>query len=331
MALRDSRRRSALKSDLPTQGWTLPSALHIILAITLVVAVLQLGFGWAVTADTAGAVVPDGGVSVVALSSGRVWTLFTTLFVHESLGHAFVNLFFVAYYGRVLLSLLGTAAFLKIYLGGGIVGAALQMALAALLKQDVVTPVWGASAAACALIAAVGTLLPEDEMSEWFYSIIPIRLSQRRLAIFLAILNLALAVLPLLFGWADELWGRSAVYAHLGGMAVGWYVVKLLGLGDRPLTYSTLIAARRWNEDVPPARPLSRVSHKARLEAVRPEMDETAILLEKRSPLKPSKPVVQDVDSILDKIALDGINSLSDDERRQLEAASRDLAARERR
>jgi membrane associated rhomboid family serine protease len=318
-------------AEPPARPWRWPSALSVLIAANVIVCCLQLGLGWAVTIDSAGTVMPQGGVSVDALSGGRVWTLLTTLFVHVSLGHLFFNLIVIAYFGRLVISLLGTASFLKIYLGGGIVGAALQMAIGAVLKSDVSTPVWGASACACALIATVGTLLPEDETSEWFYSIIPIKLSQRRLAIGLALLNLTLGVLPFLFDWADQWWGRSAVFAHLGGMAVGWYVVKLLGLGDRPLTYSTLLEARRWNEDSTPTRSLSRVQHKLRLEAVRPEMDETAILLSQRNPLKPSKPVVQDVDSILDKIAAEGINSLSSDERRRLEAASRELAAKPQR
>lgn len=307
-----------------TQRW--PSVLHLVLAANLAIGVLQLGMGWQVAIDSSGAALPLGGVSLQSLAAGEVWGLITSLFVHTGAAHLLVNVLFIAYFGRTMLSLLGPGGFLKLYFGSGLVGAALQMLVQALALGDSSTPVMGASACACGLMMASATMLPEEQLSEWFYSILPIHLSQRRLVTWLGLGTLVLGVSALVFPWAAEHWGGSAYFAHLGGMATGYYLVKLLGLGDRPMTYSSLIQERRWSTHTPEPLPVARLSYKARLRAATPEMDEAAILRQQRSPIRPSPPVVQEVDAILEKISQEGMASLTDDERRELERASRELA-----
>lgn len=323
---RDRQRRGAKAASAEPVARRLPNVLHLILAANLVLGVLQLGMGWQVAIDSRGAALPLGGVSLQSLAAGEVWGLLTSLFVHTGAAHLLVNVLFIAYFGRTMLSLLGTGGFLKLYFGSGLVGAALQMLVQAMVLGDNATPVMGASACACGLMMASATMLPEEQLSEWFYSILPIHLSQRRLVTWLGLGTLVMGVSALISPWAAEHWGGNAYFAHLGGMATGYYLVKLLGLGERPMTYSTLIQERRWSTHTPEPLPVARLSYKARLEAVTPEMDDAAILRQQRNPLRPSPPVVQEVDAILEKISLHGMASLSEDERQQLERASRELA-----
>jgi membrane associated rhomboid family serine protease len=305
-----------------------PSALHWVIALNVAVCLLQLGLGWQVYIDSQGSALPMGGVSLQGLSHGAVWTLVTALFVHVSPLHLLVNLLFIAYFGRTVLSLLGTGGFLKVYFCAGIVGAAVQMILKSLVLQDSSTPVLGASACACGLMVAASMMLPEEHLSEWIYSILPLRVTQQRLVAVLALCTLVLGLTALFSTHAAELWGGNAYFAHLGGMAVGWYMVRLLGYGEQPMTYHKLIRERRSGRAEPARRPVARLSYQVRLEALRPEMDESAILLQQRSRMKPSAPAVEDVDDILDKISTEGISSLSADEQRRLDSASRELALR---
>ena len=135
-----------------TQRW--PSVLHLVLAANLAIGVLQLGMGWQVAIDSSGAALPLGGVSLQSLAAGEVWGLITSLFVHTGAAHLLVNVLFIAYFGRTMLSLLGPGGFLKLYFGSGLVGAALQMLVQALALADSSTPVMGASACACGLTRA---------------------------------------------------------------------------------------------------------------------------------------------------------------------------------
>jgi membrane associated rhomboid family serine protease len=302
-----------------------------LLALNVVVCGLQLGLGWQMGIDSAGVAVPLGGVSLRVLGQGQVWMLLTSLFVHSGLPHLVVNVFFIAYFGRVVLSLLGTGGLVKIYFAAGVVGAVLQMIVNALVQDDVATPVLGASACACGLMVAACTMLPREHLSEWLYSILPFRVTQQRLVAALFVGTLFLGVGTLVSEYARELWGGGAYFAHLGGMAVGWYAVKLLGYGEQPMTYHQLIRKkRRVQPEMVRKRAVARLPHKVRLAAVRPEMDDEAILVQQRSRMKPSTPAVEDVNDILDKISSDGMGSLTEEERRRLEIASRELAVRKR-
>jgi membrane associated rhomboid family serine protease len=307
-----------------------PSWSTVLILLNMGVFIAQQGLGWKVAIGPGGSVLPEGGVSLSELAAGKVWTLITSLFVHLSVGHLLGNLVLIALFGRLVAGLLGPGAFLQIYFASGLVGAALQMVLQALFGGDLVTLVQGSSACACGLLAAAATVLPEEPVSDLIYSILPIRFTLRRVVAWLALCTCLLGLTALLSPWAKEQWGGNAYFAHVGGMLVGWYWVRLLGYGDRPLTYSTLLREGRHRSPAEFKAQLSRVEAQARLTAVMPEMDNEAMEEGSRPSVKPADPIVADIDSILEKISRDGMTSLSNDERRELERASRELAAKKR-
>src|SRR4051812_33974494 len=86
--------------------------------------VIQFSFGkfWPKGGDM---LVGELGLSVDAVKSGRIWTLFTHSFLHEPgfLFHVVANLLGLYFLGRELLPVIGSRRFLSLYFGAILVGA----------------------------------------------------------------------------------------------------------------------------------------------------------------------------------------------------------------
>jgi len=314
------RRRTA-RSWLPQ--WT---ALHWIVAVNVAVFFVQhvLGAGWAPDAtvfNTRG--FPRGGASLDALRDGRVWTIVTSLFVHQGPVHLVVNLVAIWLAGSRVLSLLGSRAFLQIYFVSGLVGLALQLAVAYFFMGRTDFTIIGASACALGLVLAFAALMPHESVTTMLYFIVPVNITMRHLGMVIGGLNATLGVTGLV--WHDAPWAGSACFAHLGGAVAGWYYVRLLGYGGQPMTYEQL-----WKQQ-PVSRPRTQRREVARVRRSRaaPDADLEAGLRRQQGPGRVS-PVVEEIDPILDKISTHGIGSLTDQERRQLEAASREIAGKDK-
>ncbi|TFK76117.1 rhomboid-domain-containing protein [Pluteus cervinus] len=105
------------------------------------------------------------------LSSGRVWTLLSSAFSHENLGHIFFNGFTFFFMARPVLSMLGSKAFLALYLGGGIAANLAAMSWNNVIKgRDV--PSHGASAAVYSVISFLACVAPTTTFQ--LYGIIPV-------------------------------------------------------------------------------------------------------------------------------------------------------------
>lgn len=312
--MRDTPRREPVGT--PRQ---LP-ALKIVLGINIAVFVMQFVFETgSIRHPLSGEVLPLGGVSMYELSQGRIWTLFTYMFVHGSLGHLLLNVMLIYFAGRGVQQLFGSRHFVLIYLLAGIVGAAAEMVVNGYLRGDIVTPLVGASASAFGLLMALAVVLPDEQITAFIYFIIPVRLRLWTLAKGLFLIQLVFGVAGVVFHVLPE--GlQIAYFAHLGGAALGWFYARSLGYGGRPLTY-----ASQWQ---PPR--LTRHARKPQMvrNRVRPQVD-----LEAGPENAPSPPptdttaslIEEEVNPILDKIGLHGIGSLTEDERRTLERASREL------
>ena len=269
-------------------------------------------------------VVKFGGLSLEALAAGRFWTAFTHMFVHEGPLHLIGNLLLIYFAGSRVLLLLGPKSFLQIYFLGGLVGVALQITIDAYAAGITTIPIVGASACACATGFALAAMLPQERATLMLYFIIPLNLRLWTLAVGLLVLELFLGVTSLTFRWASEAWGGNAYFAHIGGALFGWYFVRLLGYGGQPMTYSQL-----WHQQPPQRRPTHRaVARMRRLQSATPEIDHDAIRRKQQAPGQSDLPAIEDVDAVLDKINREGMNSLTEAERRVLETASRDLTER---
>jgi membrane associated rhomboid family serine protease len=307
--------------------WERVNILHIIVALN----VLLFFFGESLlglfTETEAGPVDQErlirwGGVSLVALAEGQFWTAFTHMFLHASPLHLIGNLLLIWFAGTRVMMLLGAKALVQVYLLGGLVGVALQIAIDAWVVGSTSIPIIGASACACATGFALAAMLPQERATLMLYFIIPVNLRLWTLAVSILVIEFVLGASALVFDWAHALWGGNAYFAHIGGALFGWYFVRLLGYGGQPMTYAQL-----WHQQPAQRRPTHRaVARMRRLQNAMPEMDHDAIRRKRQAPGQSDLPMIEDVDAVLDKINREGIGSLTEAERRLLEAASRDLS-----
>lgn len=265
-----------------------------------------------------GANLPAGGVSIDSLIHGHVWTPFTYMFVHGSVGHILLNSMMLWFAGKRVQDLYGPRHFVLIYVLSGLIGAALQIVLSAYVLHEPSISLIGASASVMGLIFAYAIAMPREEVTMLLAFVIPVRFSLWGLAKFLLITNSLFAILAVFNQLPDWLSGGSQVayFAHVGGALAGWYYSRTLGYGGTQPGFGSSASPRRVRRSPVLAnvyRPVVEVD----LEAARkhnPHNDPVIDLIR------------DEVDPILDKISIQGINSLTDDERRTLDRASRQIA-----
>lgn len=291
------------------QNW---NAFQWVFAANVAVFVLQWLFriGWIEDPLSGRALMPMGGVSLDELSRGHVWTLATYMFVHGSPGHILVNLLFLWFAGRRVQELYGSRNFLLIHGMSGLAGAVLQMAVGSLVLDDTASPLIGVSACCMGHLLACALAAPREALTLLLFFIVPLRVSLSGLARFLLLSNVALGTLEALGVLPAWLGGDRAVayWAHVGGAMAGWY-------GARSTGREGLLFAR--NVPLPRRRALV---------ASRPQRLPPRVSVEP-APAPPEVDLIGDeVDAILDKISAHGLESLTEQERRTLERASRRMS-----
>ncbi|HRK15851.1 MAG TPA: rhomboid family intramembrane serine protease, partial [Prosthecobacter sp.] len=213
----------ALFSRMDTFQW--------VFALNIGVFVIQWLFqiGWIEDPVTGRRVMPMGGVSVDDLARGQVWTPFTYMFVHGSVGHILVNMIMLWFAGRRVHDLFGGRNFLYIYLMSGLAGAALEMAQGALVLGSTSITLIGASACCMGLLLAYALAMPDEQLTLLLFFIIPVQATLRGMARFLLLLNVALGLLACfdaLPSWLSGGGGAVAYWAHVGGALAGWYFAR---------------------------------------------------------------------------------------------------------
>jgi membrane associated rhomboid family serine protease len=290
-----------------------PDAVTTIIIINVVVFLVQfaLGIGSNEVMDPkTGRVVtePWGALSVQALFvEGRVWTVFTHLFVHGGIFHVAGNCLLIFFAGKAVQSLIGPRHFLQIYFLSGVVAAFTELLAGWLMGE--MRPMVGASGAAFGTLLALAVMLPQEMITAMLYFVIPVRMKLWTLAMVMVGLSAFFAVLQ-----ATRLLDLGvANFAHLGGALAGWWFVRLLGYGGPPVTYEHMWHERQRREE---KRAYAGVSSKRQRNKDRhdPASD--------MPPLTKKQLIEQEIDPILDKIAAHGMESLSDEERRLLAKAS---------
>ncbi len=234
---------------------------------------------------------------------GRWWQLLTFQLLHSfpSPWHVLGNALVIYFFGRTVETVLGAARFLTAYITGGVLGGLLQLGVFALNPGSAGLSVVGASAGAATLIAIFCRLFPEREACLVIY-FFPVRIRARYF------LWAALAI----SGWGSLFaWSGVAEAAHLGGLLFGiaWVSASqedgvLHNAGSRLTAVFGRRPVRRVTDSSPRRRKL--------------EFDSPAETPEDSAP---GEYISREVDPILDKIAAHGIHSLTDREKRILEAA----------
>ncbi len=232
-----------------------------------------------------------------ALLRGRAWQLVTFQFLHAGLWHLLCNLLGIWFFGRFVEERLGRAQFLQVYFLSGAVGGILYAALAVLFPDFFGrVPVVGASAGVFGLVAAFATLEPETQILLFFF--VPIR--AKYLLVGAAAIALFFTLVP-----ADP---GIAHAAHLGGIFTGYGFVRW---GDG---WRNRLA--RWQS--PSARQRKRELVRAATLRRRPWRQGPP---DADSEIPSEEFMAKEVDPILEKISAHGIQSLTERERRILEAA----------
>ncbi len=245
----------------------------------------------------------------------KFWTIFTYMFVHASFWHLAGNMLFLWVFGPRVEQAWGSGAFVRYYVLCGLGG----MLAHVLLAHE--SALIGASAAIYGVMLAYAVRWPDTEFLLWF--VVPVRAKWLVAGCVLVDLVLGLSTSGASSGVAH--------FAHLGGLVTGW-----LYLHTPPA--NALERLRQRVSSVPdvgdePPRPIPRALPRQPRE--RREVDEIvarskAAIAKRPAPAQAPRrgPVVrrsEEINAVLDKISRQGLDSLTSDERRVLEEASRRL------
>jgi membrane associated rhomboid family serine protease len=253
-----------------------------------------------------------------------LWSAVTYMFVHFGVWHLALTMYALVAFGPRLESSIGTRAFTLYYLWCGFGGAVFHLLFggSGLLV--------GGSAAVFGVMFAYCQQWPRDEVA--FAGVLPMR--AWTLAALLVVANLALG-LASSNEFTAAVGGQRFVYlAHLGGIAFGWLYFRTPPAASLERLRQRISPAPDYHDETPP-RAIPRTLPRAR--AQRDEVDEIvakskAVAAQKRPVTRAVAPArstgetrAAELDRVLDKISLSGLESLSDDERALLDEMARRL------
>ena len=261
------------------------------------------------------------GYSAGDLASRSLWTVATYMFVHGGLMHLLLNMWTLWLFGPRVERAWGSSTFVWYYLWCGVGGWAFHY----MFQREGGTLV-GASAAILGIAVAYASRWPDDEVL--FFGVVPMKV--KWLVVFMALINITMAVVD-----SGSL-GGTAYAAHLGGMLAGWVYLRAPGAGSLGRFRNRIASAPDYGDESPRAVPKSSrprerevddivAQSKAAVSRVRPEPRPAP-----RPAPRPSQTAVAAqpstaLDAVLDKIAADGMSSLTPAERLLLDDWSKRL------
>ena len=159
------------------------------------------------------------------------WQVVTHMFMHGGFLHILFNMYTLFIFGVVVERIIGAKKFLLFYFVCGLGAAALHMGAQYVEMQALMnaasktalesiavlksTPTVGASGAIYGVLIGYAMLFPQSKMTLIFP---PVTLSAKWMVIIFAAIELFTGVA----GFADGV----AHFAHLGGMLIGWILIK---------------------------------------------------------------------------------------------------------
>lgn len=230
------------------------------------------------------------------------WTLVTHMFTHGEIFHILFNMLLLYWFGTILTEFMGVRKILPVYILGGLAGAILFIISYQLFPVfNAVVPearAWGASASAMAIMVAAATLVPDYVIFLIFLG--PVKIKW---------IALVTVVIDLISIPSSNAGGHIA---HLGGALFGFFFVKQMQQG-RDLSVGVNWLFDKVVSLFENRQPL-KVSHRNRKRPL------------KSTAKKSSTPSARQekLDSILDKIALSGYESLSKEEKEFLFLVSKE-------
>ena len=220
------------------------------------------------------------------------WTLVTYMFVHGGFWHLLLNMLFLFFFGPPLEQRWGGTEFIKYYMICGMGGAVLSL-IFEVAGATGSANIIGASGAIYGVLLAYALNWPDNPI--WIWGIFPVK--AKYLVMFLG----GIAFLSAFSASQDGV----AHFAHLGGLVVGYVYLKrgwavsvhLKSLRKRLLKRKFSVIPGGAGKHPVNGSPSGRSDEEARIHEA--------------------------VDKLLDKIASDGLESLTQEERRFLDEVSR--------
>lgn len=227
----------------------------------------------------------------------RVWSPLTYMFVHGGLFHLLFNMLILFFFGPPLEDRWGSAEFLKFYVISGLGGALLSIALP--------YPIIGASGAVLGVMVAFAMYWPDNPIYIW--GIFPIK------AKWLVGAYVGLSVFYAFTGGQPG----TAHLAHLGGALAAFGYLKSPWA---PSAWGQLQRRRKAASDW--FTSLKGVAQRTtNRKGSEPSVNVSATSSARRASATPRQG--DEVDRILEKISKRGLSSLTPEERKRLEEASR--------
>ena len=228
------------------------------------------------------------------------WQPLTYMFLHGGFLHLFFNMLMLWMFGAELETLWGSRRFLLYYILCGLGAAAANLLIAPLVDQA--GPTVGASGAIYGVLIAFGMLFPDRPI--YVYFLLPVR-AKYLIAIFIG--------LELFYGVTGTTDG-IAHFAHLGGAATGLALLVMDRAGVR-------LPQLRWPWGKSPSGQASRFSRPA----VTVQDARFTDVTDEESQESGSRTTQEIIDAILDKIGREGYQNLTDEEKRILNEASKQI------
>ncbi len=287
-------------------------AVRWIIAINVAIFFLQI------TVFTAGGAVESALGFAASDFPGHWWKALTYMFVHADVLHLLGNMYMLWLFGTRVEHAWSPAAFVRFYVMCGLGG---WLAHVLFVRTGVLV---GASGAIYGVMLAFALRWPNEEL--YLFGVAPVKV--KWLVTGYVMVDVVLAALNGSTG------GGTAHLAHLGGLATGWIYLHAQSAQGLDRLRQRVAQVPDVPDETPRAvprslpRPRERGSEideiVARSKAAAPPVRRPA----PRPVPVPAAPVArpeQQIDLVLDKISRQGLASLTADERRVLEDASRRL------
>lgn len=196
--------------DDNVKGGHYPIVSYTLLALNILVFVLELNQG-----EQLGQFIMDYGAIPAEVTRGqRLYTLFTSMFLHGSIGHIVGNMLFLWIFADNIEAVIGSVRFLVFYLAGGLIAHAAHI----FFNLNSPIPTVGASGAIAAVMGAYMIMFPQSRVKVLFL-IFPFRVPALLFLGFWIFSQFQSGVGGLNVNTAET--DGIAYWAHIGGFAFG--------------------------------------------------------------------------------------------------------------
>jgi membrane associated rhomboid family serine protease len=255
-----------------------------------------------------------------------LWSALTYMFVHYSAWHLALNMYVLLAFGPRLETAMGTRAFTLFYLWCGLGGAVAYMLF---VRNGLLV---GSSAGVLGILFAYWYQWPDEEIS----LLGVVRMRPWTVLVLLGGVTLGLGAI----GAGAEVAGgvRIAYLAHVGGIAFAWLYMRTPPAASIERLRQRISPAPDYSQDETP-RAIPRTLPRSRSGTQRDDVDEVvakskAVAAQQPRPMprviaaptvRPREERVAELDRVLDKISMEGLESLTPSERALLDEMAKRL------